>query len=126
MTYNNLDVFGHTGPTRKAIFQLFMQLRANDKFHLGVEKIRGQPVHYSPYLICKTPLKESSNPSGNIGKNVSYLSLAKACIMVVRSLKHELDYQVLSLGMVSNKLSLTIFGTSFFCKIIIKNIHIKK
>ena len=102
MTYNNLDVFGHTGPTRKAIFQLFMQLRANDKFHIGVEKIRGQPVHYSPYLICKTPLKESSNPSGNIGKNVSYLSLAKACIMVVRSLKHELDYQVLSLGMVSN------------------------
>ena len=125
MTYNNLDVFGHTGPTRKAIFQLFMQLRANDKFHLGVEKIRGQPVHYSPYLICKTPLKESSNPSGNIGKNVSYLSLAKACIMVVRSLKHELDYQVLSLGMVSNKLSLTIFGTSFFLKNNYQK-HIKK
>ena len=57
-----MDVFGHIGATRKSIFQLFMQLRANENFHLGVEKERGQPVHYSPYLICKTVLKESSNP----------------------------------------------------------------
>ena len=62
VTYNNLDVFGHIGATRKSIFQLFMQLRANENFHLGVEKERGKPVHYSPYLICKTALKESSNP----------------------------------------------------------------
>ena len=55
-------MFGHIGATRKSIFQLFMQLRANENFHLGVEKERGKPVHYSPYLICKTALKESSNP----------------------------------------------------------------
>ena len=46
VTYNNLETFGHIGKTRKAIFQLFMQLRANDKFHLGVEKERGMPVHF--------------------------------------------------------------------------------
>ena len=52
---------------------------------------------FSPYLICKTPLKENSNPTGNIGKNVSYLSLGKACIMVIKSLVKEQDFQVLSL-----------------------------
>ena len=57
VAYNNLDVFGHCGDTRKAIFQLFMKLRANNKFHLGVEEERGAPVHFSPYLICRSPMK---------------------------------------------------------------------
>ena len=57
MAYNNLDVFGHCGYTRKIIFQLFMKLRANGKFHLGVEEERGAAVHFSPYLICRSPMK---------------------------------------------------------------------
>ena len=31
--------------------------------------------------------------SGNIGKNVSYLKLDKACLMVIKSLELERDYQ---------------------------------
>ena len=52
-TYNNLDVFSHVGHIRKSIFQLFMQLRANEQYHIGVECEKGAHVHYSPYLLCR-------------------------------------------------------------------------
>lgn len=57
MAYNNEDVFGHLGSTRSSIFGLIMKMRANAKFHLGVESDRGATVHFSPYLICRSPLK---------------------------------------------------------------------
>ena len=96
VAYNNLDVFGHIGITRRAIFEFFMKLRANSKFHLGIEKSVNTSVQYSPYLVCRSPYKDSSNPSASIGKNISYISLSKACLMVIKCLSHERDYNVLN------------------------------
>ena len=39
----------------------------------------------------------NANPSGLIGKNVAYISLSKACLMVIKCLSLERDYNVLSL-----------------------------
>ena len=62
MSYANLDIFSGLGATRKGIFQLMMKLRANAKFHLGVETQRGSSeIHFSPYLICRSPLKQVRN-----------------------------------------------------------------
>lgn len=119
VAYNHLDVFGHIGHTRKAIFSLFMQLRANEKLHLGVEQDRGV-VHYSPYLICRSHVTKDQppvNPSGKIGKNVAYISLTKACVMVIKSLCLERDYNVLKLVLdevplvLQNKAIFSLYGS---------------
>ena len=39
--YENPAVFGKSGPIREMIFRLFMRLRANEAFHLGVENEDG-------------------------------------------------------------------------------------
>ena len=56
LAYNNVDQLVHWGSTRKQIFQLLLKLRADAKFHLGVEKPE-RVIHYSPYLICRSPVK---------------------------------------------------------------------
>jgi tuberous sclerosis protein 2 len=118
VTYDNLDVFGHTGHIRKSIFQLFMQLRANEKFHLGVECERGAQVHFSPFLLCRShQQKESANNGHHIGKHVFYISLTKACVMVIRSLSLERDYTVLKLvldevpSVLQNKAIFSLYGS---------------
>ena len=141
--YDNPDVFGHTGDIRANIFRLFMRMRANESSHLGIENetINDQPhndirnketVHFSPFLICQQPRTsrerfssgslESNSMQSNETKNdiVTYISLTKACLLVIKSLSHERDWQVLKLilskvpSVLQNKAILSRYGTSLY------------
>ena len=138
--YDNPDVFGHTGEIRANIFRLFMRMRANESSHLGIEdeSNKDQPqvehktkdiVHFSPFLICQQPrVSRERNPSGHsesnsapiMETNVTYISLTKACLLVIKSLSYERDWQVLKLilsevpSVLQNKAILSRYGTALY------------
>ena len=140
--YDNPDVFGHTGSIRASIFRLFMRMRANESSHLGIECDTSDEtgcqnakskeiVHFSPYLICQQPgQKRERNtsstfitstdltPSVDGQQCATYISLTKACVLVIRSLSNEKDWQVLKLvlakvpSVLQNKAILSRYGTA--------------
>ena len=138
--YENPDVFLHTGSIRSSIFRLFMRMRANEFSHLGIEEenddrcpgSRGKEViHFSPYLICQQPettrKRNLSSLSGNSLTNQSsiglrtlptYISLTRACRLVITCLSKERDWQVLKLvlaqvpSVLQNKAILSRYGTA--------------
>ena len=139
--YDNPDVFGHTGEIRANIFRLFMRMRANESSHLGIENesndesahaesVSKDVVHFSPFLICQQPRSRERNLSGNTELsstqssetkiNVTYISLTKACLLVIKSLSHERDWQVLKLilskvpSVLQNKAILSRYGTALY------------
>ena len=87
-------------------------------------------MHFSPFLICQQPRTsrerflsgntESNSMQSNETKNimVTYISLTKACLLVIKSLSHERDWQVLKLilskvpSVLQNKAILSRYGTA--------------
>ena len=49
------------------------------------------------FFHFKSFQEPSANPSSMIGKNVAYISLSKACLMVIKCLSLERDFNVLTL-----------------------------
>lgn len=87
------------GLNRYDIFQLFLALRANEHFHLGLSDDDSsgaetdKRARYSPYLVCR----DVGTTSGHGQHQVTFLSLTKACMLVIKSLSEERDWRVLQL-----------------------------
>ncbi|QQP40814.1 Tuberinlike, partial [Caligus rogercresseyi] len=106
--YDNPNLFGGNYMTRYEIFRLFLSLRAEDgSYHLGFFE-NDETTYYSPYIICRSPEEEeeaerlwnkahstSRPPSPSFGskqKSVLYISLNKACLLVIQCLERESDW----------------------------------
>lgn len=99
--YNRSQLFVRVGHVRLEIFRLFLCLRASEDYNLGLcnddENGSGQyTVHFSPHVVCRgvDSEKERSEDSNN---DVTFLSLTRACMLVIRSLREERDWNVLKM-----------------------------
>jgi len=97
--YKNQAVLEYTGDIRLEIFRCFLSLRARNDYHMGFIRDCDREngcVSFSPYVICESRLTGQSS-STNIEKGIVTLSLTRACRSVIRCLKDERDWNVLSL-----------------------------
>lgn len=109
--YVHVNVFTNAGPIRIEIFRLFLALRSSSTFHLGlVNEESSAEVKYSPYIVCR------DHQSSAASSGVTYLSLTRACILVIKSLSEERDWNVMRLilskvpTVLQNKAIITRYG----------------
>ncbi len=114
--YRHPECFPDFGNVRLEIFRLLLALRSSETFHLGLLENDGT-VRFSPNVVCREPrLSSDDSPTSTIPSAVTYLSLTKACMCVVKSLSEERDWEVLKLilaqvpTVLQNKAIITRYG----------------
>jgi tuberous sclerosis protein 2 len=124
--YRHPVVFAKAGHVRVEIFQLFMALRVSESWHLGMCEGGGDGgvVRFSPFIVVKDvvggaadgpPAVVERHKSGS-QSSVLYISLTRACRLVIQSLSEEKDWNVLQLvlarvpNVLQNKAIITRYG----------------
>merc|ERR1719309_1163707 len=80
----------HTGDVRLEILRTLMALRANNHYNLGLPREEaGGEYRFSPVVVCE-------RRGGEEVPGLTVISLTKACLAVIKCLKQEIDWRVLS------------------------------
>ena len=119
------QVFGNMGAMREQIFSLLMRLRTDDNYHLGIECKENRRVQFSPFLVSHVPQQQQQHQQAaaankqslsSLQSGMTYLPLTRGCMMVIRCLKKERDWQVLKMvlskvpNVLQNKAMLSRYG----------------
>ncbi|TRY76727.1 hypothetical protein TCAL_07432 [Tigriopus californicus] len=143
--YAHPEIYGNTGSIRIEIFRLFLALRADENYHLGICDEDSGSIRYSPFIVCRDfasgggPAEilsgnedQTRTRSGGIHKSggggsapnasqpATYMSLTKACMLVIKSLSEERDWTVLKLVLskvpmvLQNKAIITRYGKAIY------------
>ncbi|KAL3274359.1 hypothetical protein HHI36_015757 [Cryptolaemus montrouzieri] len=104
--YKKPKVFANCHQIRYLIFECFLKMRADDKYHLGCLK-DDDTITYSPYLCVTSigkergvvsPLPQSpALAQHNAPCNITYVSIKRAFRVFITCLEHERDWNVINL-----------------------------
>lgn len=138
--YTHPEIYRNTGSIRIEIFRLFLALRADENYHLGICDEESGSIRFSPFIVCRDfaagggpaeilsgnedrtralrsgGVHKSGGSASNASQPATYMSLTKACMLVIKSLSEERDWTVLKLVLskvpmvLQNKAIITRYG----------------